>query len=106
MKIQITVSQDGNPVFWTNETSSSRYGIGAVSLGTLGEHKLIGDDYGPADIVPRTEGRSAAQICADMVLMDRHNAESNYHEPYCTAEEVSILARFCAQWPDGPQIRQ
>jgi len=108
MKIQIATCNDGSPVFWTDETSSSRYGIGTVSLGNY-SGELVGEDFGPADRIPGTDfighpGRTSAKIATDYVTMDRACAAQNQRNPIATEEEVEILSRFCAQWPTGPQI--
>jgi hypothetical protein len=109
MKIQIAVvangEDSGKPIVWTDETSGSRYGIGVVSIADEGP------DFGPADEIPGTDyegtpGRTAAQICADAVAMDRNQASNSFDHPegFITSEQVEILRRFCAQCPDGPQI--
>jgi hypothetical protein len=109
MKIQIAVvangKDSGKPVVWTDETSGSRYGIGVLSIADEGP------DFGPADQIPGTDyegtpGRTAAQICADAVAMDRSQASKSFDHPegFITPQQVAILSRFCSQWKDGPKI--
>lgn len=109
MKFKIAIVSNGvnvgKPAMWTDETSSSRYGIGCITIGDEGP------DFGPADYILGTDfagtpGRTAAKVCADAVLMDRDQASRSYEnqEGFITPEQVEILRRFCSQWPDGPQI--
>lgn len=104
MKFQIAIIANGpkvgTPIHWTDETCSSRYGIGCISDGDT--------DYGPNDIIAGTDypgqpGRTAAQICADYVKMDASVSEQNGGY-LATQEQVNILRRFCSQNPLGPQV--
>lgn len=79
--------------WWTDETCSTRYGIGTIEIG--------GVDHGPADLVPHdTLGRTvAAWLCDSYSWVDRYGRAGSYSK-----EEIEILRRFCSQWPDGPQF--
>lgn len=98
MRFQIAIISNGEkagqPICWTDETCSSRYGFGVLNVGA--------EDFGPADVIPGTDlpgrtGRTSGKICVDAVVMDRNHG-------FITTEQVDILRRFCSQWPDGPQI--
>lgn len=96
MKILIgKMVMDGKKVdaCWTDETSSSRYGIGTIEIGN--------QDYGPADLVPEDEcGRTIAQWLVDSCAWgDRYGRKGFY-----SSDELSVLKRFCSQWPEGPQL--
>lgn len=106
MKFQIATCHNGTAIYWTDETSSNRYGIGTVSLGN-NKGELIGNDYGPTGVVPDSDfagylGRTAAQIAYDCVLMAQHFAGGGKSQ--IGAEQIRRLARFCSQCPTGPQI--
>lgn len=80
-------------VVWTDETASSRYGIGTIQIGD--------QDHGPADLVPHdTLGRTVAQYLCDSYAWGNQYGR----EGFVTAEQIAILRRFCAQWPQGPQF--
>ena len=87
------VTSKETDVWWTDETCSSRYGIGTISFD--------GDDHGPADIVPGDSlGRTVAQwLCDSYSWGTRYGRDGFYSQ-----EEIEILRRFCSQWPDGPQF--
>lgn len=80
-------------VYWTDETSSNRHGIGTISIG--------GVDHGPSDRLPGDKtGRTIADlVCSSYAWGRRYNVNGFY-----SFDEIEKLRMFCAQWPEGPQF--
>ncbi len=81
-------------MIWTNETSSSRYGIGCVQVG--------GVDCGPKDI-PSGEpwGRTVAQL---VVLAYSTALDGKNNTEFPNDTEVETINRFLAQDPEGIRV--
>lgn len=88
-----TVTYQETEIYWTDETSSNRYGFGTICFEDW--------DYGVKDLVPGDKlKRTVAQWLCDSYLWGSKYGRDGYYNP----EEMEILKRFCSQWPDGPQF--
>jgi hypothetical protein len=80
----------------TTESPCSHYGIPSVRI----DHPTIGpgdsNDFGPADIAPRTPDEAPGTVAALVCAIHRARPLSG--------EALDGAKVFLSQWPDGPQL--
>lgn len=81
----------GHTAILTTNSSASSYGVPVLRI----EGKGLDDwpDLGPADALP--SGHTAARLVVN--AMDTG---------FWTPNDIEAGRKFCAQWPDGPQVRR
>lgn len=91
MKIKIPNTDN---MVWTDETCSSRYGIGCV--------QVDGTDYGPKDIPAGEQyGRTVAQL---VVLAYSAALDAKNNTEFPSNNEVETINRFLGQDPEGLRV--
>lgn len=93
MKIQIN-----DRMTWTDETPTSRYGLGCI--------QIQGQDYGPADKYPgdnwdRTVGMHV--IISYLLKLDPRACDGEWTPP--TVAEINTINKWLSQDPDAGYIR-
>jgi hypothetical protein len=99
MRAKIYTGPGGVKGYLTTESPASHYGIPALRIEGKGCADL--PDYGPSDVLPSgvTAGAFVAE-CASGVLPKGFGGTIH---PMTTATREAAR-KFCAQWPEGPQI--
>ena len=90
MNILICKDGKGGTAILTTDSPGSHYGIPVLRI----EAEDVDGDFGPADVVVKKPPfiTAADVVCGWAYDRDR------------THDEVEAARRFCAQWPDGPQV--
>lgn len=91
MKIKIPNTEN---MVWTDETSSSRYGIGCV--------QVDGVDYGPKDIPAGEQYRRTVAQLVVLAYSIALDAKNNTKFP--SNNEVETINRFLSRDPDGIRV--